>query len=249
MMGTIRTFVAMPDWQQLEILRQAMPVFGPQFEQVGASVDGAALLRCLSEHPDRVDLVLTDLFLRDMDAVELLEHINRLQLAHPPRVLITAGTGNEPLRSKLFSLGADYCLAKPYTLQKLFERAQLICGKEPQAPLPRVRRLLDRLALVPNDCGYLYLEDAVQAMVRTKAPHALVKEVYREVAAARGVSPRGVESGIRREIQRMQEKNTPLFQALRQQCGGDVSNGRALRFLAECLHREKTQAGQEAKEQ
>lgn len=90
MMGTIRTFVAMPDWQQLEILRQAMPVFGPQFEQVGASVDGAALLRCLSEHPDRVELVLTDLFLRDMDAVELLEHINRLQLAHPPRVLITA---------------------------------------------------------------------------------------------------------------------------------------------------------------
>lgn len=80
MMGTIRTFVAMPDWQQLEILRQAMPVFGPQFEQVGASVDGAALLRCLGEHPDRVDLVLTDLFLRDMDAVELLEHINRLQL-------------------------------------------------------------------------------------------------------------------------------------------------------------------------
>lgn len=53
MKGTIRTFVAMPDWQQLEILRQAMPVFGPQFEQVGASVDGAALLRCLGEHPDR----------------------------------------------------------------------------------------------------------------------------------------------------------------------------------------------------
>ena len=164
-------------------------------------------------------------------------------------MLITAGTGNEPLRSRLFSLGADYCISKPYTLKKLFERAQLICGEEPQAPLPRVRRLLDRLALVPNDCGYLYLEDAVQAMVRTKAPRALVKEVYREVAAARGVSPQGVESGIRREIQRMQEKNTPLFQALRQQCGGDVSNGRALRFLAECLHREKTQAGQEAKEQ
>ena len=123
-----------------------MPVFGPQFEQVGASVDDAALLRCLGEHPDRVELVLTDLFLRDMDAVELLEHMNQLQLAHPPRVLITAGTGNEPLRSKLFSLGADYCLSKPYTLQKLFERAQLICGEEPQAPLPRVRRLLDRLA-------------------------------------------------------------------------------------------------------
>ena len=116
MKGTIRTVVAMPDWQQLEILRQAMPVFGPQFEQVGASVDGAALLRCLGEHPDRVELVLTDLFLRDRDAVELLEHMNQLQLAHPPRVLITAGTGNEPLRSKLFSLGADYCLSKPYTL-------------------------------------------------------------------------------------------------------------------------------------
>lgn len=42
MMGTIRTFVAMPDWQQLEIFRQAMPVFGPQFEQVGASVDCGA---------------------------------------------------------------------------------------------------------------------------------------------------------------------------------------------------------------
>ena len=122
------------------------------------------------------------------------------------------------------------------------------CGKEPQAPLTRVRRLLDRLALVPNDCGYLYLEDAVQAMVRTKAPHALVKEVYWEIAAVRGVSPQGVESGIRREIQRMQEKNTPLFQALRRQCGGDVSNGRALRFLAECLHRETAQAGQEETE-
>ena len=88
----------------------------------------------------------------------------------------------------------------------------------------------------------------MQAMVRTKAPHALVKEVYWEIAAVRGVSPQGVESGIRREIQRMQEKNTPLFQALRRQCGGDVSNGRALRFLAECLHRETAQAGQEATE-
>ena len=88
----------------------------------------------------------------------------------------------------------------------------------------------------------------MQAMVRTKAPHALVKDVYWEIAAVRGVSPQGVESGIRREIQRMQEKNTPLFQALRRQCGGDVSNGRALRFLAECLHRETAQAGQEETE-
>lgn len=115
--------------------------------------------------------------------------------------------------------------------------------------MPRVRRLLDRLALVPNDCGYLYLEDAVQTMEQTEAPRALVKEVYQEVAAARGVSPQGVESGIRREIQRMQEKNTPLFQTLQRQCGGDVSNGRALRFLAECLHREKMQAAQEGTEQ
>lgn len=123
MNGTIRTFVAMTDWQQLEILRQAMPVFGPQFEQVGASVDGAAILRRLQECPDSVDLILTDLFLRDMDAVELLERMNQLQLTRAPRVLVTASTGNEPLLSRLFSLGADYCLSKPYTLKKLFERA------------------------------------------------------------------------------------------------------------------------------
>ena len=64
----------------------------------------------------------------------------------------------------------------------------------------------------------------------------------------RGVSPQGVESGSRREIQRMQEQKTPLFQARRRQCGGDVSNGRALRFLAESLSRETAQAGQEETE-
>lgn len=191
MKGTIRTFVAMPDWQQLEILRQAMPVFGPQFEQVGASVDGAALLRCLGEHPDRVELVLTDLFLRDMDAVELLEHMNQLQLAHPPRVLITAGTGNEPLRSKLFSLGADYCLSKPYTLQKLFERAQLICGKEPQAPLPRVRRLLDRLALVPNDWVSLSGGCCAGDGAHKSAPCAGKRCVLGDCGRARGVPAGG----------------------------------------------------------
>ena len=66
---------------------------------------------------EKVDFVLTDIFMQEMDGYELIEHLH----IHHPEVVVAAmsGEGGAGTREKLRSLGITRFLEKPFSLKEL----------------------------------------------------------------------------------------------------------------------------------
>lgn len=98
--------------------------------EVRLASDGGEGLRLFRERP--ADVVITDIFMPDMDGLEFIREIRR----DSPKVRIVAMSGGgsmgnvDILRSALH-LGADGILAKPFRIQELLN---VIAGDRPAAP-------------------------------------------------------------------------------------------------------------------
>jgi CheY-like chemotaxis protein len=105
-----------------EMLAEVLGRFGYVVERVGNGLDA---LRCYD--PQTVDLVLTDLFMPEMDGLELIAALQR----RDPGVRIIAMSGGPQLRPGAIlpmaeRLGAVKTLAKPIELAEL-RRAVVEC--------------------------------------------------------------------------------------------------------------------------
>ena len=118
-------------------------------------------------------------------------------------------------------------------MDTMFRRAKMLCGAGGLGLKVRIRRMLRQLGLIPNDSGYRYLIEALEIMVATEEPRAIVKDVYAEVARKENVTPVGVESSIRRMLWKIKEQNSELYQEMEALCKGEMSNARLLRLLAD----------------
>lgn len=88
-------------------------------ETASSGEEGLELLR----HYD-FDVVVAELGLPDMDAVELLRRLRAANIDAP--VLILVGSARPDLRVKLFSAGADDVVAKPFEKDELVARLRAI---------------------------------------------------------------------------------------------------------------------------
>lgn len=83
----------------------------------------------------KLDLVITDLFMPDMDGIEVMR---AFQEHHPGvRIMVISGGGRFPSADSLRlakRFGADEVLAKPFMLDRLVETVGRMLGN--QAPLP-----------------------------------------------------------------------------------------------------------------
>jgi CheY-like chemotaxis protein len=85
----------------------------------------------VQSHPDRVDIVIADVNIPDMDGLELLERIKR---TFPQKVFIV--TSSDPANEQTaYQLGADAFLAKPYDVNDLLTLVQalMLTGGPPMA--------------------------------------------------------------------------------------------------------------------
>jgi CheY-like chemotaxis protein len=79
---------------------------------VAEATDGTDALRFLRQHT--VDLILTDLYMPEMDGLTLLRQLR--EIPSPPRVIAMSGSGNRGREAALEAacvLGADVALRKP----------------------------------------------------------------------------------------------------------------------------------------
>ena len=85
---------------------------------ITSAVDGASAIKSLRGR--RVDLVLLDLVLPDVDGIALLTAI-RAARPHLPVIALT-GLSDEDLRLDGFARGADDCVAVPFSIPELTAR-------------------------------------------------------------------------------------------------------------------------------
>ena len=106
-----RILIIDDDPEILRVLRRVLESRGHTVLEAG---DGATALRHFAGDP--TDLVLTDIFMPQMDGIEL---IMRVKEAFPEaRVLAMSGGGRLPMSNVLGAasmLGAEEVLAKPFT--------------------------------------------------------------------------------------------------------------------------------------
>jgi CheY-like chemotaxis protein len=80
--------------------------------QAGSGKEAVGILRT-----EKVDFVLTDIFMQEMDGFELIEHLH----IHHPEITVAAmsGDGGAGITERLRSIGVTRFLEKPFNLKEL----------------------------------------------------------------------------------------------------------------------------------
>jgi len=87
--------------------------------------DGNSALRWL-EAPERLDLVILDLMLPDMDGFDILRRIrSRSEFEHVPVLILSAKADPVTIRNGI-DYGADGYITKPYLANNLIARVQAL---------------------------------------------------------------------------------------------------------------------------
>ncbi|KAF9549215.1 hypothetical protein EC957_004515 [Mortierella hygrophila] len=101
-------------------------ILGKDF-RVHCAVDGLDALRVISErlkHGKRIDLILSDVAMPNMNGYELLQRLrNDTTTMTTPFILLSARAGEEANVEGL-DLGADDCLVKPFSARELLARVR-----------------------------------------------------------------------------------------------------------------------------
>lgn len=212
----VKMFVAEESLEQLRLL-QTFAQRLPEIDVTGTFLEGEALLRAL-ESGRTPHIVVLNLVLRDMDAIELMERMQGMSLAMRPCVLVTSGARNGNIHDRLLTLGVDHCLMKPYRMQNLFDRVKLLCARGGGREIWLNWLIENRLEQynIGWGEGYWYMIRALRKVVAAAPPVRLVEDVYNAVAHEEGVSMGAVESSLRRTLSEAKEAATPEFQRLEQ---------------------------------
>jgi len=179
---------------------------------VAVAHDGERGLRLISEHAPHA--VVLELFLPVVDGFGVLERLshNNGSPRKRPKILVTTVAAHEHLLSQALSLGADYCVIKPFDIRTLLLRVRQLVDPEAalgprrdaaqQAILMEVTRRLAELGVPPHFKGYQYLRDAISIVVQDSTMlNGVTKYLYPTIARRHGSSPQRVERAIRNAIE------------------------------------------------
>src|SRR5581483_10861676 len=132
------------------LMHDALAAVGYQVIEAG---DGVEALQLIAQHDPSV--VLLDMGMPVMDGARFAEAVHRLGLT--PKICVVTGQGTE--RAAASQIGADACLAKPFTIAELHTVVESLEGEnQPSRQTPKqelielVPTLTDQLAA--NVLGY-----------------------------------------------------------------------------------------------
>lgn len=100
-------------------------VFMPRGYQVLTASSGDEALKLIDELYDEINLVLLDLRMPGLDGVEVLKAVKKTHPEIPVGIL----TAYEERKEECLANGADFFIAKPYSLRDLYNRVEEIVRK------------------------------------------------------------------------------------------------------------------------
>lgn len=176
--------------------------------------DGHILLECASRI--RPDIILSDLFLPNIDAVGVMRKIFSDSSMSKPLYFVMSSFGSPRLESEALSAGAAYFFIKPFDFSVLAERILNMCGRTPKqdvfinsnAPVTdsdlelMITEIIHQIGVPAHIKGYHYLRDAI--MLSVKEPeyiNSVTKVLYPTVAKKHSTTSSRVERAIRHAIE------------------------------------------------
>ncbi len=185
-------------------------------EVVATFSDGVGIKEKLEE--EKADAVILDVFMPKLDGVGVLKEIGDAKLTKNPVVIMMTETVNDSVCAACMAQGADYLMIKPFDMELLYERINLLCRKIPvkkrNSEMNGISRPSDRtleisvtntihcVGVPANIKGYQYLRDAIIMSINdTELINAVTKQLYPKVAEKHNTSPSRVERAIRHAIE------------------------------------------------
>lgn len=192
----------------------------------------------------RPDVLVLDMTLPGCGLIGLLRRLPTVDAGYRPRVLLTGVPIPPEVRQLFLTLGAQYIILKPYSLDDLFEAAYIAAttraGCDPDTLHIDLNRLLREMHVGVHGCGARYLEKVVGMLLRDRESHTM-GELYAQVAQAEHLSVAAVVSGIGRMAARAWQVGSPAYAALCAESGRPqgtrLTSAEFAHGLAECLRR------------
>lgn len=128
---TNKTILAIDDESTcLEVITFGLESQGYKIFTAENATDG---IKFLSEHKEKLDLILLDMMLPDMYGLEALAAIKKLDnIKHIP-IIMQTGTSNYEDLKKAVSLGAtNYIIRKPYSRSDLLKIIEKVFLQDPK---------------------------------------------------------------------------------------------------------------------
>lgn len=174
--------------------------------------DGGVIFDAVTEEVP--DVVVADLWMPKLDAIELMKKVNKSSGAKPV-FFITSPCNNEFALKQVMQEGAAYCLVKPFDFRMLGERINSIMGYDiledkSGASLPKappdievvVTEMIHQLGVPAHIKGYHYLRSAIISSINDpEMLESVTKLMYPTVAKEFSTTPSRVERAIRHAIE------------------------------------------------
>lgn len=171
--------------------------------------DGTQVIEALrlDEAPD---VLLIDGFMPKLDAIGILNEMEKMKLEPRPLIMVISGSDNQRFESEVLKAGADYYFLKPYSPSMLAERIiQFSSIREASAPQNGVKdievvvsKIMHQIGVPAHIRGYQYLREAIILSVSdTEMISSVTKILYPTVAKKFKTTPSRVERAIRHAIE------------------------------------------------
>lgn len=169
-------------------------------------------------YKNEADVLLLDVIMPKVDGIGVLKKLNEQKGGKRPVVIMMMENVNDTICATCLDMGADYFMIKPFDVQLLHERINLLCkrvnvkrpdGVKYSSSRPSERTLeisvtntIHAVGVPANIKGYQYLRDAIIMSINdTELINAVTKQLYPKVAQKHNTSPSRVERAIRHAIE------------------------------------------------
>ena len=191
---------------------------------VGSASNGIDALGLISEKTP--DIIILDVIMPHLDGIGVLEKLQEIPEERRPKAIVTTVVDHMKITKRVFGLGAEYYIVKPFDFSVLLERIRSICGSE-TPPVYKdlanndfrsfskpyvegsvknlevmVTNIMHDIGVPAHIKGYQYLRSGIiHAIKNMKAINSITKAIYPAIAKKYETTPSRVERSIRHAIE------------------------------------------------
>lgn len=177
---------------------------------LGILSDGSKVVDYVKKNQDKIDLILLDLILPEVDGIEILSELKRLKIKK--HVIVLSSYKKEYTVSMVSKYQVDYYMLKPCSFPVLEKRIKEVFTESmPDLTLDKkvspsiqlkVSSMLHDLGVPSQVRGYQYLREGILMMYESSSLiGAMTKEVYPTIAKRYHTTSSRVERAIRHAIE------------------------------------------------
>ena len=192
----------------------AKTLTGYGMEVISTQKDGLSVIaKIKSEKPD---VVLSEVFMPNIDILGVLGEIKKLEPKHRPLVMVMSSFANPRLEKEILEAGACYYFLKPFDVNVMAQRIIQLSGwKNETSPIVvknncisdselelMVTEIIHQIGVPAHIKGYHYLREAIMLSIKnSEIINSVTKLLYPTVAKNHSTTSSRVERAIRHAIE------------------------------------------------